>query len=66
MQNKKFNRMAVLAIALVLSVVIVAGCGAASKGSGKNVEQNKEQNDTTEFRPTHPPVVVPHTWKEAK
>ena len=66
MQNKKFNRMAVLVVALVLSVVIVAGCGAASKGSGKTVEQNKEQNDTTEFRPTHPPVVVPHTWNEAK
>ena len=48
----------------MLSLVIVASCGSARKSAGKSAEQNQEQLDTAKVTPTHPPVVVPHTWRE--
>ncbi len=64
MQQNKFNRISLLAAAIVLSLVIVASCGSARKSAGKSAEQNQEQLDTAKVTPTHPPVVVPHTWRE--
>lgn len=65
MQNKKFNKIAVSAAALVLSLVLIASCGSAGKSGSKSANQNVEQSDST-FVPTHPPVVVPHTWRDSK
>ena len=57
--------MVLTAVTVLLSTLFIS-C-AASKKAGNNTEQTEEQNkDSVEqFIPTHPPVVIPHSWRDA-
>ena len=54
------------ATALLLSSVMLCSCGASKKGMEKTPEKTEQADSVKEFVPLHPPVVVPHSWKEAK
>ena len=53
-----------LAVAVVLlSLTLLFSC-ATSRNTNK-ANDNKPQADSVDvFTPTHPPVVVPHSWRE--
>ncbi len=57
--------MVLTAVTVLLSALFIS-C-AASKKAENNTEQTEEQNkDSVEqFIPTHPPVVIPHSWRDA-
>ena len=54
MQNKGYK-----AIILLFLAVLLTSCGAARK-----VDQTS--SDSTEKPHLHPPVVVPHSWRDAR
>ena len=58
---------AVLLLSLAYLQSCAAGCRAGSAGdaSGAGGAVDGEKADSVEFVPLHPPVVVPHTWREA-
>ena len=53
---------------MFFAAVLLASCGAAGKGVKSDTTETSPA-DTTEkrdtFVPLHPPVVVPHTWRDA-
>lgn len=65
LNKKKDNKMALTAVTVLLSALFIS-C-VASKKAENNTEQTEEQNkDSVEqFIPTHPPVVIPHSWRDA-
>ena len=52
------------AAVILLSLALLHSC-AAGRRAGHSVD-SREKADSAEFVPLHPPVVVPHTWREAK
>lgn len=54
---------------MFFAAVLLASCGAAGKGTQSDTTETSPA-DTTEkrdtFVPLHPPVVVPHTWRDAQ
>ena len=52
-----------------LAAVLLVSCGTAGKGAQSD-KQETELADSTEkrdtFVPLHPPIVVPHTWKDVR
>ena len=55
------------AAVLLLSLAYLQSCAAGRRagGAGGAVGVGGEKADSAEFVPLHPPVVVPHTWREA-
>ena len=52
-----------------LAAVLMVSCGTAGKGAQSD-KRETELRDSTEksdtFVPLHPPIVVPHTWKDVQ
>lgn len=47
---------------MLLSLAYICACTASKKMETKN---DKTQADSVDvFVPTHPPVVIPHSWRE--
>ena len=44
-------------------IFLLSSCGTARKAECNQKKETEVQQDT--LPPTHPPVVVPHTWREA-
>ena len=54
------------AAVLLLSLAYLQSCAAGRRAGGAGgVVGGGEKVDSAEFVPLHPPVVVPHTWREA-
>jgi hypothetical protein len=45
---------------------MLCSCGTSQKGMEKAFEKVEQADSVKEFVPLHPPVVIPHSWKEAK
>lgn len=58
MKKSIFKIVSVLCLA-----VLLASCGTARKAD-RNRQEVEVKQDT--LPPTHPPVVVPHTWRDAR
>ena len=65
LSKKRYNKMVLTAVTVLLSALFIS-CASAKKAEN-NTEQTEEQNkDSVEqFIPTHPPVVIPHSWRGA-
>lgn len=44
-------------------ILLLSSCSTARKAERNQKKETEVQQDTQP--PTHPPVVVPHTWREA-
>ena len=44
-------------------ILLLSSCGTARKAERSQKKEAEVQQDT--LPPTHPPVVVPHTWRDA-
>lgn len=44
-------------------IFLLSSCGTARKAERSQKQETEVQQDT--LPPTHPPVVVPHTWRDA-
>ena len=66
LSKKRYNKMVLTAVTVLLSALFIS-CAASKKAENNNTEQAEEQNkDSVEqFIPTHPPVVIPHSWRDA-
>ena len=53
------------AAVLLLSLAYLQSCAAGRRAGGAGGAVGGEKTDSAEFVPLHPPVVVPHTWREA-
>lgn len=58
--------MALTAVTMLLSTLFIS-CAASKKAGNNNTEQTEEQkkDSVEQFIPTHPPVVIPHSWRDA-
>lgn len=45
-------------------ILLLSSCGTAKKAERNQPKETEVQQDT--LPPTHPPVVLPHTWREAE
>lgn len=52
--------------AFLLSSVILYSCRTISKTIERDSETKEQTDSVKEFVPLHPPVVIPHSWKETK
>lgn len=66
LSKKRYNKMVLTAVTVLLSALFIS-CASAKKAENNNPKQAEEQNkDSVEqFIPTHPPVVIPHSWRGA-
>lgn len=54
-----------LAVAvLLLSLTYLCSC-ATSRKMNKESDTQPQADSVEHFVPTHPPIVVPHTWRES-
>lgn len=54
-----------LAVAvLLLSLTFLCSC-ATSRKMNKSTEKQPQPDSVDVFVPTHPPVVIPHSWRES-
>ena len=54
-----------LAVAVIL-LSLAYFCSCATSRKMKNESDKQHQTDSVDlFVPTHPPVVVPHSWRES-
>lgn len=65
LSKRTYNKMALTAVTVLLSALFIS-C-VASKKAENNTEQTEEQkkDSVEQFIPTHPPVVIPHGWRDA-
>ena len=64
MQNKRQIARDVLAVAVILlSLAYFCSCATSRKMNNESDKQPKADSVDV-FVPTHPPVVVPHSWRE--
>lgn len=62
--NKQVVMKMILKILAAFSIIIMlSSCGTSRKAERNQNKETVVQQDT--LPPTHPPVVVPHTWREA-
>ena len=52
--------------ALLLSSVLLAACGTSGQATKPAEERELPADSVKKFVPLHPPVVIPHSWKETK
>jgi hypothetical protein len=66
LSKKRYNKMALTAVTVLLSALFIS-CVASKKAGNNNTEQTEEQKKDSgeQFIPTHPPVVIPHSWRDA-
>ena len=64
MQSKRHVKYNLLAIVVVLlSPAFLGACVTTQKVATENTPQHTTDS-VSEFVPTHPPIVVPHSWRE--
>lgn len=66
MRNNSSHKLIIPTTAIMLSSVMLCSCGTSQKGMEKASEKVEQADSVKEFVPLHPPVVIPHSWKEAK
>ena len=66
MPNKKMYIRLISATVFMLSSVLFATCSTSKSGVEKKTPEPTSTDSVKEFVPLHPPVVVPHSWKDAK
>ena len=66
MPNKKMYIRLISTTALMLSSVLFAACSTSKSGVEKKTPEPTSTDSVKEFVPLHPPVVIPHSWKDAK
>lgn len=65
MQNKRQIARDVLAVAVILlSLASFCSC-ATNRKINKESDKQPQADSVDVFVPTHPPVVVPHSWRES-
>lgn len=64
--KSKIHKKIIPTAALLLSSVMFCSCGTTKNEISNHVEQAEPTDSIKKFVPLHPPVVVPHSWKEAK
>lgn len=65
MQNKRQITRDMLAVAVIL-LSLAYFCSCATSRKMNNESDKQPQTDSVDvFVPTHPPVVVPHSWRES-
>lgn len=52
--------------AIVLSSGLFCACSTSKSSVEKASPEQAPTDSVKEFVPLHPPVVIPHSWKEAK
>ena len=63
---KNNDKIKMLTTATVLSSALLCSCAVSRVEKGKaNEEQQPKQDSVDVFVPTHPPVVMNKTWREA-
>lgn len=51
-------------VSIICLCVLLTSCGTARKAERNQKNEVEVQQDT--LPPPHPPVVVPHTWRDAQ
>lgn len=51
-------------VSIICLGVLLTSCGTARKAERNQKNEEEVQQDT--LPPTHPPVVVPHTWRDSQ
>ena len=64
MQSKIYNKAMKLTAATVLSSALVCSCASTRTNKQEDKDSKPKQDSVDVFVPTHPPVVVPHSWRE--
>ena len=66
LSKRTYNKMVLTAVTVLLSALFIS-CASAKKAGNNNTEQTEEQkkDSVEQFIPTHPPVVIPHSWRGA-
>ena len=65
MQSKRQITRNMLAVAaILLSLAYLCSC-VASRKMKKEIDKQPQTDSVDVFVPTHPPVVVPHSWRES-
>lgn len=64
----KHNKMVLIiqAAAIMLSSVLLVVCSSSKTNTEKTDFKQMYNDSVKEFIPLHPPIVVPHSWKDAK
>lgn len=64
----KLNRNIIIipTAAIVLSSGLLGACSTTKSSVEKTSSEQIPTDSVKEFVPLHPPVVIPHSWKEAK
>lgn len=66
MQNRKHKKVMMLTAATMLSSALLCSCaGSRTEKDRINKESYIKQDSVEGFIPTHPPVVINKTWREA-
>jgi len=52
-------------VILLIAMVMITSCGTARKAEQEQENKKNEEGTEKEFVPTHPPVVIPHSWRES-
>ena len=52
-------------IGFILLLVIFNACSSSRSSAKNESEKTTDADSIKEFVPLHPPVVIPHSWKDA-
>lgn len=66
MQQKRNKNIILLVVTFMLLSVLSNACSSTQKNIQKEVTEYSSKDTIKAFIPLHPPVVIPHSWKEAK
>lgn len=66
MRNKKTIVLFIPTAAIVLSSGLFGACSTSKRSVEKVSSEQTSTDSVKEFVPLHPPVVIPHSWKEKK
>lgn len=62
--NKNINTNMLAIAIMLLSLTYLHSCSMTREMNNEDTQQEKVDS-TKAFVPTHPPVVVPHSWRDA-
>lgn len=63
MEGREVMKTLIKTFSILFLAVLLTSCGTARKTECEQQKESEVQQDT--LPPTHPPVVVPHTWRDA-
>lgn len=65
MSRKKENNYLLPIAGFILLLVIFNACSSSQSSTKKESGKTTDTDSVKEFVPLHPPVVIPHSWKDA-